>query len=131
GLVYGRGDRYLAAARTGGCPVDHLYPLRRLLDEGIPVRIGSDAPYGPVSPLEAICGAVLRTSASGRPVGSSQAVGTTEALRLSLEHWTPLRRGAATDLAVLSEDPQSVTHERLRDVTVRLTVIGGEVVWRA
>ncbi|MBI2965660.1 MAG: amidohydrolase family protein, partial [Chloroflexi bacterium] len=46
GLVYGRGDRYLAAARTGGCPVDHLYPLRRLLDEGIPVRIGSDAPYG-------------------------------------------------------------------------------------
>jgi predicted amidohydrolase YtcJ len=131
GFVYARGDRYLAAAETGGCPVDDLYPLRRLLDEGIPVKIGSDAPYGPVSPLDAIYGAVLRTSASGRTVGPSQAVGTTEALRLTFEQWSALRPGDRADLAVLSEDPQSVSPERLQDVTVQLTIIDGDVVWRA
>ncbi|MBI4219568.1 MAG: amidohydrolase family protein [Chloroflexi bacterium] len=131
GFIYARGDRYLAAAAAGGCPVDDLYPLRRLLDEGIPVTIGSDAPYGPVSPLDAIYGAVVRTSASGRQVGRSQAVGTTEALALTFERSYPLRPGARADLTVLSDDPQAIAPERLRDVYVRLTVIGGEIAWQA
>ncbi|MDO8484527.1 MAG: amidohydrolase family protein [Candidatus Limnocylindrales bacterium] len=129
GFIYGRGDRYLAAVDAGGWPVDHLYPLRTLLDQGIPVMFGSDAPYGPVSPLEAIYGAVTRTSASGRPVGRSQAIGTTEALVRSVNNSSPLRAGSPCDLVVLSEDPQSVQPERLRDITVRLTIIAGEIVW--
>lgn len=131
GFIYGRGDRYLAAAESGGWPVEYLYPLRTLLDQGIPVTLGSDAPYGPVSPLDAIYGAVTRISASGRPVGRSQAIGTTEALVRSVNNWSSLRAGRRGDLTVLSEDPQFVLPERLRDITVRLTIIGGEVVWRA
>jgi len=33
--------------------------------------------------------------------------------------------------AVLSEDPQSVAPERLREVTIQLTIIDGEIAWQA
>ena len=42
-----------------------------------------------------------------------------------------LSPGQLADIAVLSEDPRQVPPERLKDIRVEMTIIGGEVVWEA
>jgi predicted amidohydrolase YtcJ len=143
GFVVARGDRYLAAARSGGCDPDDLYAVRSLLEAGIPVRASSDAPYGPVSPLMAMHGATARTSASGAPVGRSQVITVAQAQALCHgpvdrdrggtrdSTWAGLNSGDPADLVLLSEDPQDVASERLPEIEVLATVISGEVAWEA
>jgi predicted amidohydrolase YtcJ len=131
GFVVARGDRYLQAARSGGCDPDNLYAVRRLLDAGVPVRASSDAPYGPVSPVIAVYGAVARTSASGAPVGLGQAISASQGLAMYHPAWPDLAHGATADLVLLSDDPQDVAYERLPGIEVLATVVGGEVAWEA
>lgn len=140
GFVFDRGDRYLSAARAGGPSPDDLYAVRGLLELGIPVRGSSDAPYGPVPPLDAIYGGVMRTSRSGHAVGQSQRINAMQALELYFGAtppgkdgavWEALRPGARADLVLLGDDPQTVAAERIRGIEVIATIIAGQIVWRA
>lgn len=140
GFIFRRGDRYLAGVRTGACATDHLYAVRSLLEQGVHVRGSSDAPYGPVSPLDAIHAAVVRASSSGNPVGPSQAVRATQSLGLYFGDtgsgsgdamWKDLHPGARADLVLLSDDPRSAPAEHIRNIEVIATIVAGQVVWRA
>jgi predicted amidohydrolase YtcJ len=128
-FVAERGDRYLAEVDADDQP--HLYPCRSLLDAGIGVGGGTDAPFGDPDPWLAVGAAVERRTAGGAPLGLREAVSPERALSLFL---TPpddpggeprrVRPGAAADLCLLDaplpqalEDPSS---ER-----VVLTIHGG------
>jgi predicted amidohydrolase YtcJ len=121
GFVEERGDRYLAEVATDDLP--HLYPCRSLIEAGIPVGGGTDAPFGHPDPWRAIATAIDRRTSEGAPLGVREAVSPERALALFL---TPLespggrpRRvevGAQADLCLLDaplsavlEDPSS-TH---------------------
>lgn len=39
--------------------------------------------------------------------------------------------GKRADIAILSADPTIIAPERLRDVSVTMTIVNGDVVWQA
>jgi predicted amidohydrolase YtcJ len=80
GFLRARGDQYLDEVDTDEQP--WLYRVAALLSAGIPVRLSSDAPYGPADPWTAIAAAADRRAASGRPVAPHEAVDVTTALQL-------------------------------------------------
>ena len=135
-FVRHNGDRYLRQVPSKDLP--HLYPLRTLLEAGVPLAAGSDAPVVPPGVLTGLVGAVRRLSSSGAAVTPEQAISVEEALAMHTsaaahaafdegERGT-LRAGKRADLVLLSGDPLSgVPVESLR---VEMTVVGGEIAWQ-
>jgi predicted amidohydrolase YtcJ len=129
GFVEERGDRFLAEVDEDDLP--HLYPCRSLIEAGIPVGGGTDAPFGHPDPWRAIASAIERRTAHGAPLGVREAVSPERALALYL---TPLdqpggepRRvtvGAPADLCLLDR-PLSQVLEDPSSAHVALTVHGG------
>ena len=107
------------------------------LREGVPLAIHSDAPITPLAPLFTAWCAVNRLTASGRVSGAHECIGVPEALRaitlgaacsLALDaEIGSIECGKRADFCVLGEDPLAVAPERLKDVPVWGTVMGGRV----
>lgn len=109
GLIRTRGDRYLREVDRGD--LDSLYRLRSLLDAGVPVAIGSDAPYGPIDPWVHVAAAVDRRSADGAVIGGDEAMELRKVLGLlqrdpgaAHRPGPGLAMGAPADLCVLDTD---------------------------
>lgn len=104
---------------------DRAYMLRTLLDSGIRLALGSDAPVAALDPWVAIAAAVTRSRDGREPWHNEQAITVDEALRASVAG--PLVVGAPADLVVLDGDPWDVT--ALRDMPVAATMVAGSVVY--
>ncbi|MGD8832580.1 MAG: amidohydrolase [Pseudomonadales bacterium] len=112
-----------------------LEPCASALREGVPFSIHSDAGVTPLGQLHTMWCAVNRLTPKGRVLGEVERISPYEALRavtisaayqLHLDHEIgSLEAGKRADLAVLSEDPLSVDPLRIRDITVRGTMLGG------
>jgi predicted amidohydrolase YtcJ len=97
--------------------------------------VGSLDPDRRLAPLYAVRLAVERAGA-----GRHQAITVAEALRAltAVPAFTEgldrekgvLRPGALADIVVLGADPTTVPPDRLEDIPVLATVVGGEVVYR-
>lgn len=88
GFILDRGDRYLEDVEAEDRP--HLYRARSLLEAGIAVAAGTDAPFGDPDPWACIRAAVTRTTSSGRPLGPREALSPARAVALFLRHWADL-----------------------------------------
>lgn len=107
------------------------------LAAGVPMAIHSDAPVTPLGPLFTAWCAVNRLTASGRVLGAAERIGVSEALRtITLGAAYTLRLdgeigsiecGKRADFAVLEDDPEEIGGERLGDVRIWGTVMGGRV----
>ncbi len=135
-------DMLCAEARVGADLARTSYSWRRMLDEGLVCAAGSDAPVEPIEPMLGIWAAVCRTDALGRPAGGwmpDQKVSAEEALvmytsgsayaEFAEREKGRLARGALADLAVLAQDPREVRPEKIRDIEVLETWVGGRTVW--
>ncbi len=132
-FVAERGDRYLERVEPDDLP--WLYPCRSLRARGIPVAIGTDAPFGHPDPWRALSAAVTRRTAAGRLLGEREAVSAAEALGMLLSAPSDpggpprrLRPGRPADLCLL-DVPLAHVLERPSAARVRLTVLGGRVVF--
>ncbi|HEY1634318.1 MAG TPA: amidohydrolase family protein [Acidimicrobiales bacterium] len=132
-FVARRGDVYLADVD----PADHegLYRLRSLLDAGVAVGAGSDAPVGVLDPWSAMSAAVSRAGPDGMVVGAPERLSPELALSLFLgpaEHPGGPRRtvrpGDVADLCLLGS-PWAEARRSLSAHLVRATIVGGDVVW--
>ena len=105
---------------------------------GVPYAIHSDAPVTPLSPLFTAWCAVNRISSSGRVLGKDTeglsveqalaAVTIGAAYTLKLDHKVgSIEVGKYADFAVLDDDPFAVAPEKLKDIRVWGTVLGGHV----
>jgi predicted amidohydrolase YtcJ len=135
---------YLAAPSLvkywGGARAKRVTPLRAYLDAGIPVSLGTDAPVVPYPPLWVLYHFVTRDTLSAGVMGEEQKVSREEALRamtlggaaLTFEEDSKgsLEPGKLADLVVLEEDILTCAPERIRDMEVALTIVGGRVVYR-
>lgn len=114
---------------------ERCFAFRWMLEAGVPLGFGSDAPVSPLDPWLAMAAAVHR-SADERPAWHpEQGVSVREALAASVDGADTVQVGSVGDLAVLDADPllciddsaQAARH--LRSVGVEATIVDGEVVF--
>lgn len=116
--------------RVGPERMQWTYPLRTLIDNGVPLAGGSDCPVEPPHPLWGIatardrCGLVPEQALSAQ---EALDLFTRDAARALLEP-EPLRPGSPADFIVLDTDPVSASPTELRDAEVLATYVSGERV---
>jgi predicted amidohydrolase YtcJ len=104
----------------------------------VPFAIHSDAPVTPLAPLFTAWCAVNRLTSGGRELGRDTEALTVEqalaaitigaAYTLKMDHLVgSIETGKYADFVVLEDDPLTVAPERLKDIAVWGTVIGGRV----
>jgi predicted amidohydrolase YtcJ len=137
-FIYYSGERYLATVPGG--QISHLYALKTMLQAGLNVAAGSDAPISPPDPLKGIYAAVTRSAETGQRVLPEQAISFSDAVRLytsgpayscfrELQLGT-IARGKYADLVALNTDPGRICPEELQDLKVDMTILAGKVVYR-
>ncbi len=135
-------DRPWAAARLGPARARGAYAWRALLDTGVVVPNGSDAPVEPVNPLLGFHAAITREEAAGGPAGGAgpaPRMTREEALR-SLTRWPAyaafmereagsIAPGKYADFTVLDRDLMTVAPDELLATNVVMTILDGEIVY--
>ena len=119
------------------------YPIRHILEEGIVLGFSTDAPATfwavPSDPFPGIKLAVTRTAADGTDCGRDQAVDAETAVKLytagaaqaaGFPDMGMLVPGYRADFAVLSDDILNIPPEKIDQIRVEETYIGGECVYR-
>src|SRR5215475_5410602 len=118
------------------------FPFRTLLKNGVIIAGGSDSPgYWPVDPLRDIAACVSRKMRWGEVWIPEERITTAEAFAM---HTTTaayvgfeendkgtLAIGKLADIAVLAEDPFEIQAERIKDLPVEMTIVGGEIKYQA
>ena len=107
-------------------------PLRSILDAGGLVAGGSDAPVTPMSPLKGIQACVTHPNAAER-ITRYEAIQlfTSNAARVGFEENLKgsIAPGKLADFTVLAENPFTVDSDRIGQIQVEMTIVGGEVVF--
>jgi len=115
--------------------------FRSFLDAGVPAAAGSDFSPGPFSPLMGIQGMVTRTGWDGQTWGANQRVSVDEALRINTLNGAYASReeaikgsiatGKLADFVVLADDLHTVPEEKIKDIQIVRTVVGGTTMYQA
>jgi predicted amidohydrolase YtcJ len=114
---------------------------REFLDAGIVAAAGSDFSPGPFDVRMAIQGMVTRTGWDGKTWGANQRITVDEALKISTingaynSHEEAIKGsitpGKFADFVVLSDDPQTIAKEKIKDINIVRTAVGGVTVYQA
>jgi predicted amidohydrolase YtcJ len=112
-----------------------MFAHRSFLDAGVAVAGSADFPCGPVEPLTAFQSMVTRTGRDGTLVGPAQRITTAEALHIytvgsataagEQDRKGELLPGRLADFVALDEDLLAVPAERIAEIGVRATYVGG------
>jgi predicted amidohydrolase YtcJ len=114
---------------------------RSFLDAGIRAAAGSDFSPGPFDPRMAIQGMATRTGWDGKTWGANQRISVEEALRVNTingaynSHEEAIK-GSITpsklaDFVVLADDLFTVAKDKIKDIEIVRTVVGGRTVYQA
>jgi len=134
--VYYYGDEWYTGI-IGPSRAKTISPLRSAVRRGMRFSVHSDNPVTPVNPLFAVWIAVNRRTSGGRLLGAEERIDVEDALRavtidaawvLGEDHLKgSISNGKFADFVVLSEDPLSVEADRIREIEVLATVLGGRL----
>ena len=115
----------------------HNNPLRSPMDHGVFVALSSD--ILPIGPMVGIYAAVTRKGVSGAVYAAEERLTMEEAIRgytrngayITFEEDIKgtLEPGKLADMIVLSDDLLTIDPERILDVVVEKTIVGGRVVF--
>lgn len=121
--------------------MEHMMAYRMLIDAGVPVCAGSDFPPGPFAPLMGLQGMVTRKGWNGEVWGPSQKITVMEGLKVLSSNGAhasfeedlkgTLTPGKLADMVILDGDPASVDPEKIKDIRVQQTIVGGDVKYKA
>ncbi len=119
------------------------YAFRTLLDQGVGLAFGSDWTVAPLNPFEGIFAAVTRATLDGKNPGGwypEQKISLAEAIEAYTmgsayaEHAEKekgsLRPGKLADIIVVDSDVFAMAAEKLREVKVVTTMVGGKIVYQ-
>jgi len=113
---------------------ERCFALRWMLDGGVTLAFGSDAPVSRLDPWLAMAAAVHRSADSREAWHPEQALTAGEALAASTNSLGTVAVGHPGDLALLDADPleavggEAEVASRLRSMTVSATVAAGRLV---
>jgi len=118
-----------------------MHAYRTAIDLGIPVAGHSDSPISAAYPLRRIQDMVTRKDSTGIARGENQRISVDEAIKV----WTldgafatfeenikgSITPGKLADFVVLEKDPHKVSPDRIQDVVIESTYVGGRKVYTA
>jgi hypothetical protein len=114
---------------------------RTLLDANVQAAAGSDFSPGPFAPLMGIQGMVTRTGWDGKTWGANQRITVDEAIAVNTAHGAyasheetlkgTIRDGKLADFVMLARDPHTLPAEKIKDIQIVRTVVGGKTVYVA
>ena len=138
------GDLHFAPARLGDARLDGAYAWKGMLDAGVRVVGGSDAPVERGAPLIEYYAAVARkdlTGFSGPDWRPAEKLSRTEALKLftsaaayarfAEKDLGTIEPGKIADLSAFSVDLMTAPEAEIPKGHAVLTVVDGQVVYRA
>jgi predicted amidohydrolase YtcJ len=138
-FIHEFGDGFLEHLGHDRCQL--TYPLKSLLDAGIPVAGSSDSPVSSYQPLVGIQAAVTERTSGGALFAPAEALTVQEALGIYTRNAAyaafdedikgSISVGKYADLAVLGSDPRAVAPEEISAIPVLATMRGGEFVYEA
>ena len=112
---------------------------RTLLDAGVHAAAGSDFSPGPFAPLMGMQGMVTRTGWDKTTWGANQRITVDEALAVNTingayaSHEEAIKGSIATgklaDFVVLADDPHTVSPDKIKDIPIVRTAVGGAMVY--
>ena len=115
--------------------------FRSLLDAGIYAAAGSDFYPGPFAPLMGIQGMVTRKGWDGKTWGANQKISVSDAIAVNTYNgaWASgeeaikgsITAGKLADYVVLADDPHTVDVEKIKDIQIVRTVVGGTISHQA
>ncbi len=101
----------------------------------------SDSPVVHSNPLVGIYAAVTRKAQTGQQLPPQECISVSQAIAMytinaayaSFEEGIKgsITQGKLADMVLLSDDPTKTPPERIKDIRVEMTIIGGRVVWEA
>jgi predicted amidohydrolase YtcJ len=104
---------------------DRAFAYRTLLDAGVTLALGSDAPVAPLDPWVTVAAAVHRSGDDRPPWHPEQEIPLAAALASSAGPDGPVAVGRRADLVVTDLDPAAVPAATLRTMPVAGTLLGG------
>ena len=111
------------------------YAFKSLVDHGVLVAGSSDAPVEQLNPLLGVWAAVTRVRSPEERLSVMEALRayTIGGAYFSFEEKVrgSIEVGKYADLAVLSQNPLKVKPDRIKDIKVEMTMVGGKVVYSA
>jgi predicted amidohydrolase YtcJ len=125
----------------GQAAMENMIAFRTMLDAGIKASAGSDFGPGPFSPLMAIQAMVTRKGWNGETWGASQKITLDEAIRVN--SWNgaynsgeeqdkgSITSGKLADFVILAEDLHTTPPDKIKDVKIVRTVVGGKTMYQA
>lgn len=106
--------------------VGNAFRLRSLVDAGVRVRFGSDAPVAVLDPWVAIAAAVFRCEPGDEPWQPGEALSVVEAVAASSERGrADVRVGDVADIVLVDVDPAAADAAALKGLPVAATFVGG------
>ncbi len=138
-FIWGKGAE-VYQARLGPQLAERAIPMRDWLDAGVPIAQSTD--WGPRSALFTLWQSLARHAGlTGQVVGEQQQITRAEAIRAftingawALKMETEIGSivaGKRADLVVLSGDLMACAQDDIKDLQVVLTMLDGQVVYRA
>ena len=135
-------DMYWAGDRLGPVRAKGAYAYKQLLDQNAWIPLGTDFPVEDISPFKTFYAAVARKDAKGWPANGFQmenALTREQALR-GMTIWAAkanfeetekgsLEKGKLADFVILDSDLMKEAPEKLLQVKVLKTFVGGEKVY--
>jgi hypothetical protein len=121
--------------------MEWMFAHKSFLDAGIMVAPASDHAPGPYEPLMALQSMVTRKDFAGRVWGPSQRIRLDQALKVCTLNGAyasheeavkgSITAGKLGDFVVLAESPYNVDPDRIKEIQVARTVVGGRTVYEA
>jgi predicted amidohydrolase YtcJ len=115
-----------------------MFAHRSFFDYGIPVASGSDYVPGPYEPMMALQSMVTRKDMKGRVWGPNQRISVDEALQVCTTNAAyasfeenikgSITAGKLADFTILAKDPHEVDPDRIKEIEVVRTVVGGKTM---
>jgi hypothetical protein len=138
GFIWELADNWFRQLGKEKC--SQFKPFKSLLNNNIPIAFSSDRPVVSGAPLLGIHSAVNQKTRTGQDYAPEEKITPQEALRcytLNGAYATfedkikgSIEEGKLADLVVLAEDPTEVNPEKIKDISVEATMVGGELCFQ-